>query len=326
MRLEGQWGPRKLRMDEARQLGRPPAPTSNLGKLLSAAKSGFRRYPRAIVESVRRPFAGRSPSVLTARHRPPILDPHPLAAMWLGHATVFVRLCGLNILMDPVFSDRIGVNVGGMTIGLPRLAPFPLNPEHLPPIDVILISHAHFDHLDRPTLQSLVSGSTTVITARRTKRLIPPGFARVIELDWDQDMIFRGIHIAAMRPAHWGARTALDRRRGYNSYILREAKDRQGVLLAGDTAMTDAFNSLDDLTLAVFGIGSYEPWEHAHATPEQAWSMFQGSRATHLLPVHHSTFELGDEPEGEPMRRLLAAADGSAHQVILAEPGAVWAA
>ena len=92
-------------------------PTSNLGKLLSAAKSGFRRYPRAIIDSVRRPFVGRSPVILGPPSGPPILDPHSLAAMWLGHATVFVRLCGLNILVDPVFSDRIGVNVGGMTIG-----------------------------------------------------------------------------------------------------------------------------------------------------------------------------------------------------------------
>ncbi len=317
-------------MNEARQLGRSPddraVPASNLSKMLSAARSGFRRYPRAIIDSVCRPFVGRSPSVLLASSRPPVMDHHPLAAMWLGHATVFVRLAGLNILVDPVFSDRIGVNMGGVTIGLPRLAPLAIDPEHLPPIDVILISHAHFDNLDRPTLQSLVSGGTTVITARRTKRLIPAGFARVIELDWEQDMVFKGVHIAAVRPAHWGARTALDRRRGYNSYILREAKDRQGVLLAGDTALTDAFESLDDLTLAVLGIGSYEPWEHAHATPEQAWSMFAGSGATHLLPVHHSTFPLGDEPDGEPMRRLLAAAEEQAHRVIIAAPGAVWAA
>jgi L-ascorbate metabolism protein UlaG (beta-lactamase superfamily) len=231
----------------------------------------------------------------------------------------------LNILVDPVFSDRIGVNVGGMTIGLQRLAPVPFEPAHLPPIDVILISHAHFDHLDRPTLQGLVSSRTTVITARRTRRLIPAGFNRVIELDWDQDMVFKGVHIAAVRPAHWGARTALDLRRGYNSYVLREAQDGRGVLLAGDTALTEAFDSLEGLALAVMGIGSYEPWEHAHATPEQAWRMFTGSGAAHLLPVHHSTFPLGDEPEGEPMRRLLAAASEQAHRVIVAGPGAVWA-
>lgn len=317
-------------MKKARQLGRSSADRavagSNLSKMISAAKSGFRRYPRAIIDSVCRPFAGRSHAALVPSGRPPVMDHHPLAAMWLGHATVFVRLAGLNILVDPVFSDRIGVNMGGVTIGLPRLAPLAIDPEHLPPIDAILISHAHFDHLDRPTLQGLVSGRTTVITARRTRKLIPAGFARVVELDWEQDMVFKGVHIAAMRPAHWGARTAIDRRRGYNSYIIREAKDRQGVLLAGDTAMTDAFESLDDLTLAVLGIGSYEPWEHAHATPEQAWRMFAGSGAAHLLPVHHSTFELGDEPEGEPMRRLLAAAEGESHRVIIASPGAVWAA
>lgn len=294
-----------------------------LQKLAAATRSGLRRYPQALVQSVCRPFAG-------GRHAGkgplPQMGHLPLGAVWLGHASVFVRMGGQNILIDPVFSDRIGVTVGQMTIGLPRLSPLPIDPAHLPPIDLILISHAHFDHLDRPTLQSLVSHSTTVITARRTRRLIPSGFGRVIELDWGRDLHIRGLDITAIQPAHWGARTAVDRRRGYNSYIVREQHDRQGVLLAGDTALTDAFDNLDDLTLAVLGIGAYEPWEHAHATPEQVWRMFQGSRATHLLPVHHSTFPLGDEHIDEPMQRLIAAAGDEAHRVIRAQQGAVWAA
>jgi L-ascorbate metabolism protein UlaG (beta-lactamase superfamily) len=250
----------------------------------------------------------------------------PLGAVWLGHATVFVRMVGVNILVDPVFSERIGVTLGSMTFGLPRLSPLPIDPEHLPPIDLILISHAHFDHLDRPTLQSLVSHSTTVVTARNTRKLIPPGFGRVIELDWGRDLNIRGLHLSAIQPAHWGARTAVDRHRGYNSYIVREKHDKQGVLLAGDTALTDAFDDLEDLTLAVLGIGSYEPWEHAHATPEQAWQMFVGSGASHLLPVHHSTFPLGDEHIDEPMARLLAAAGDEERRVIRAKLGEVWAA
>ena len=299
---------------------------TSMRRVVKAARSGLKRYPRALYHSVRFPFAHRNPQVVNCEGRPPPLEEHPLAAMWLGHGSVFVRMCGVNVMMDPVFSHRIGVTVGGVTIGLPRLSPMPFDPECLPEIDLILISHAHFDHLDRPTLRRLVSGSTTVITARRTRRLIPPGFARVLEMDWGQELVFKGLRIQAVQPAHWGARTALDRRRGYNSYVVREDKDKHGVLLAGDTALTDAFDSLDDLTLAVLGIGSYEPWEHAHATPEQAWRMFTGSRAARLLPVHHSTFPLGDEGEGEPMRRLLAAAGDQGHRVIVAEPGAVWAA
>lgn len=304
-------GPTRMAMTSAR-------------RVMKAARSGLKRYPRALYESLRFPFGPRGPG--PAASGAPLLGSESLAAMWLGHGTVLVRIGGVNVLMDPVFSHRIGVSVGGMTIGLPRLMPMPIDPRQLPEVDLILISHAHFDHLDRPTLRRMTSGKTVVVTSRRTRKLIPPGFARVIELDWGQDMVFNGLRIEAMRPAHWGARTALDRQRGYNSYVVRETKDRLGVLLTGDTAMTDAFKSLDELTLAVFGIGSYEPWEHAHATPEQAWNMFAACGATTLLPVHHSTFPLGDEGEGEPMRRLLEAAGDQADRVVVGPAGTVWAA
>jgi L-ascorbate metabolism protein UlaG (beta-lactamase superfamily) len=204
-----------------------------------------------------------------------------------------------------------------------------VNEAGLPPIDLILISHAHFDHLDKPTLRRLASERTTVITARKTAKLIPEGFGEVMELDWDRSLRFRGLSIEAMRPAHWGARTALDRRRGYNSYIVRDnapSRKSHGVLLAGDTAYTDAFARATDLALAVMGIGSYDPWTHAHATPEETWEMFTHTGAPRLLPVHHSTFPLGDEGIDEPMQRLLAAARGKTERVITADQGHVWAA
>jgi hypothetical protein len=106
------------------------------------------------------------------------------------------------------------------------------------------------------------------------------------------------------------------------------------VLFAGDTAHTDAFEHLDGVDLAIFGIGAYEPWIHAHATPEQAWSMFTslGRRASrgravgggHLLPVHHATFPLGNEHPDEPMQRLLAAAGDQAHRVVGRRAGDLW--
>lgn len=94
-----------------------------------------------------------------------------------------------------------------------------------------------------------------------------------------------------------------DRRRGVNSYLVESSSQR--VLFAGDTAETKAYERLDTIDLAVFGIGAYDPWDHMHATPEQAWNMFQGLDARLMFPIHHSTFELSDEPIDEPMRRLL---------------------
>jgi L-ascorbate metabolism protein UlaG (beta-lactamase superfamily) len=300
--------------------------TSSLRKVAQAARSGLRRYPRALWDSAAE--AMRSGSIAHP-HNPeegiPDLLPHRLGAVWLGHGSVLLRIGGINVLMDPVFSRRIGMSIGERTFGLARLQPVPVPAERLPSVDLILISHAHFDHLDKPTLRRLASRHTTVITARRTTRLIPSGFARVIEMDWHSEVRFKGLHLTALRPAHWGARTAVDMRRGYNSYLLRDSSHpHEGVLLAGDTAYTDAFDRLDQLTLAVLGIGAYEPWEHAHATPEQVWRMFMGSGAHHLLPVHHSTFPLGDEHVDEPMQRLLRAAGERAHAIVHARPGMLW--
>ena len=304
---------------------RAPKRFARLRRMAKAARSGLKRYPRALLESVRE---ARRPRERVRGESLPDLEHHDLAAVWLGHSSVLVRVGGMNILADPVFAHRIGVSMGGLTLGLPRHAPAPVREEHLPPIDLILISHAHFDHLDKPTLKRLASRRTRVITARNTARLIPRGFGEVVELDWGGSVRINDLDLSALRPAHYGARTALDRRRGYNSYILRTGSRPRsgGVLLAGDTAKTDAFNHLPNLALAVFGIGSYENWEHAHATPEEAWSMFRASGAARLLPVHHSTFPMGDEHVDEPMERLLAAAGKEAERVIRAEPGAVWTA
>ncbi|MEX2219801.1 MAG: MBL fold metallo-hydrolase [Phycisphaerales bacterium] len=295
---------------------------ARLRRLSALAKSGLRRYPRALWECLNRLEARECASPVPTGNGLPDVTSHTLAAAWLGHATVFVRLNGLNILMDPVFSDRIGMSIGGFTLGLSRLKPAPVAAHELPKIDLLLISHAHFDHLDKPTLRKLASKHTTVITARKTTRLIPGGFGGVIELDWEDRLVFKGLELRALRPAHWGARTALDRGRGYNSYLVR-APDH-GVLLAGDTAYTDAFRGLGDLALAVMGIGAYEPWVHAHATPEQTWEMFRTSGARRLLPVHHSTFPLGDEHVDEPMERLCKAAAGELDRIIAVAPGAVW--
>lgn len=294
-----------------------------LRRAARAARSGLRRYPVALLGSMNDEVG--APRFACGPLAPlPDLSRHDLAAVWVGHATTLLRVGGLTILTDPVLTDRIGPRIGGVTIGLPRLTPVPVAPGGLPPIDLVLLSHAHFDHLDKPTLRAIASPRTTVVTARRTARLIPRGFGRVVELDWSDRLRVHGLELCAIRPAHWGARTAVDRRRGYNSYLIRSGSG--GVLFAGDTALTRVFEGLTGVDLAIFGVGSYEPWEHAHATPEQVWSMFRAIRGNgRLLPVHHSTFPMGDEPIGEPIRRLRGAAGDESHRVIDLVPGEMWA-
>ncbi|MBX3357108.1 MAG: MBL fold metallo-hydrolase [Phycisphaeraceae bacterium] len=313
---------------------------NRLQRAAAMTASGMRRYPKEVIASLRR-RAGVGPFGLSPLNQAtPLADwaSHDLAAVWLGHASVLLRIGGpdgLTILTDPVFSERVGVKLGPVTVGVGRLAPVPIPIDQLPAADLVLLSHAHFDHLDRPTLKRLVSDQTAVITARKTSRLIPRGFGRIVELDWSQQIDLpapdgRSVSISAHRPAHWGARFACDRRRGFNSYLIQShGRHSTRVLFAGDTAHTHAFDGLGAVDLAIFGIGAYDPWDHAHANPEQVWSMFSRMSASDpargvLLPMHHSTFKLSEEHVDEPMTRLLAAAGEQAHRVVGRRMGDLW--
>jgi L-ascorbate metabolism protein UlaG (beta-lactamase superfamily) len=290
------------------------------------------KYTREVIASMRE--CGRRHIVEDAASGLAGLTGQSIGAFWIGHATVLLRMGGLNILTDPVFSRRIGMRVGGVTIGMARVCPPAADVGHLPPIDVVMLSHAHFDHLDRPSLKRLAAGparGATVVTAQNTRKLVPPGFGEVLELPWRQSLrLGRGaeLMVHAMQPEHWGARTAVDRHRRFNSYLLESADGR--VLFAGDTAHTHAFDVLGPVgvDLAVFGIGAYDPWEHAHATPEQVWNMYTrlsgGTPRGVLLPMHHSTFVLGREPLHEPIARLRGAAGAHASHIVAAMPGEVW--
>ncbi len=297
--------------------------SGRLRRAADVARSSASRYPKDLLHSLLNPRANHRDD--PGEPREPFVDPGleaPLAAMWLGHATVLVRLGGMWVLTDPVFSNRIGISLGRLTMGVHRLTRPPVDADRLPPIDLILLSHAHFDHLDKPTLRRLARPSTTVVTASSTAGLVPRGFGDVRELRWDRSLSLGPIQIHALRPNHWGARTAWDRFRGYNSYVVETPQGR--VLYAGDTAMTDAFKRVGGVDLSVFGIGAYDPWIEMHANPEQVWAMHEHAGGKYLLPMHHSTFRLSNEPGHEPLQRLLAAAGTEQHRVVAREAGRLW--
>ena len=250
-----------------------------------------------------------------------------VAAVWLGHATILARLAGRWILVDPIFSERAGPWITPtVQLGPKRHVPAALSLHELPPIDLVLITHAHYDHLDWRSLAVLASPRTEVVTAKHTRGLVPRGFGRVVEAGWGERVEMGPLAVRAIRPRHWGARNLWDRHRGFNSYCVSGAD--ASVLFGGDSAHTRAFDRLSDevpeLVLAVLGIGSYEPHEDRHANPEEAWDMFLSSGARQLLPMHHSTFPLGREPAHEPMRRLRAVAAGQWHRVAAARVGELW--
>ena len=251
-------------------------------------------------------------------------EDHELAACWIGHATVLLRIHGTTILTDPVMSNRIGVGLGLMTGGPRRLVAPALTARELPKIDLILISHAHFDHLDRPTLVRLPK-RTPVVTAHQTRDLVLDlGFRKVNELHWGEQLeLPNGLKLTAREVAHWGARTFYDMHRGFNAYLIESPKRR--VLYGGDTAYFDGFRDVGKVDLAIFGIGAYDPYVAAHATPEQAWDMANHVKAERILPMHHSTFRLSFEPLAEPMERMLTVAGKDADRVCVREVGGTWA-
>ncbi|VAX36349.1 hypothetical protein MNBD_PLANCTO03-739 [hydrothermal vent metagenome] len=287
-------------------------------KAQGAWRFGIDRLPGMVVDSLRGEGGGVAAAGVDVREVAQV----GYAAAWLGHGGVLLRQGGMTILVDPVLGDRIGPRVGGRTIGPSRLRPSPVEVRGLPTVDLVLITHAHYDHLDRPTLEQLARPGTTVLTSKRTRRLIPRGFGNVVELHWDGVVEVGGVRVSALRPEHWGGRTAIDVLRGCNSYMI-ESGDRR-TLAPGDTAETDEFASAGEVDLALFGIGAYEPSEHHHATPEQVWRMFCEMPGRVLLPVHHSTFAISGEHVDEPMTRLMTAAGKEAARVACVEPGQVW--
>jgi L-ascorbate metabolism protein UlaG (beta-lactamase superfamily) len=249
-----------------------------------------------------------------------------LTAAWIGHSTVLINFFGVNILTDPVLFSRIGIRLRFLTVGPKRLTEPALTFPELPPIDLVLLSHAHFDHIDRRTLK-LFPQSTALITAARTGDLLRgTRFSQVTELDWEQSIRLtlrsRSLEIRAFQPKHWGARLQYDVDRGYNSYVI--SRNNRRIIYGSDTAITDAFAKLNDGTahdLAIMGIGAYDPWIFTHSTPEQALAMADAAGAKFIIPVHHQTFRLSVEPFREPIERFTRALANSPERIALREIG-----
>ena len=239
---------------------------------------------------------------------------------WLGHATVLGNFAGAWFLTDPALESRIGIGRGLAKFGPRRLIAPALRPRELPPIDLLLLSHAHMDHTDLGTLRFLPRDVPVVVQPGNAD--LVRRFRRVYQLGWGERAEVGGIEIESVEVRHWGARMITDRHRGYGGYLLR--RSGRAILFAGDTAYTEALAPVGRrvaVDVAILPIGAYDPWIANHASPEQAWRMAQGLGAQHLVPIHHSTFRLSREPAGEPIERLLTAAGDQAHRVALTDIG-----
>lgn len=246
-----------------------------------------------------------------------------LHAAWLGHSTVLLKIDGFTILTDPVFGERAGVHLGPVTLGVKRLIQPALAPGRVPRPDLILLSHAHMDHFDIPSLRRFEHKKTSVATASRTSDLLRVGqYEAVHELGWGEGRQIGAARIRGVEVNHWGARLRTDTYRGYNGYIIEAGRYR--VLFAGDTADTHKLKNAGGdrgFDLVIMPIGAYNPWVRFHCTPEQAWRMHNEARGNLLFPVHHSTFQLSSEPAGEPLERLHAAAGAEDRRIMVHQIG-----
>ena len=248
-----------------------------------------------------------------------------IGCCWIGHATMLLRVGGRTILTDPVFHPRVGLGYVLGTMGPRRFQAPALKLRQLPPLDTIVVSHAHFDHLDRPTLWKLAKANpdVPVVCSRGVRDLLDDlRFRDVRELEWGESADLAGVTTSALPVKHWGPRVFYDDWRSYSAFRFERAG--RSVIFGADTAETDAFRSAGPVDLMCVGIGAYDPYVAAHATPEQAWRMTRDANAEHVAAMHHSTFKLSHEPMDEPLRRLLAAAGEESHRVVIREVGDVW--
>jgi L-ascorbate metabolism protein UlaG (beta-lactamase superfamily) len=232
---------------------------------------------------------------------------------WVGHATLLVQLDGVNVLTDPQWSRRASpVSFAGPA----RVTPPGLRFEDLPPIHVVVISHDHYDHLDRDTVKRLAA-------THRPTFLAPLGFKAwfadvgitdVEELDWWDERSIQGLTFTCVPAQHFSGRTLWDRnRRLWSGWVIAGRARR--LYFAGDTAYFDGLKEigtrLGPFDLAAIPIGAYLPpviMKPSHTSPEEALAALADVRGRIFVPIHWGTFDLADEPFDEPPRRLQAEA------------------
>lgn len=239
---------------------------------------------------------------------------------FVNHATVLLQMDGVNVLMDPVWSER----VSPLQFMGPRRHRAPgIRFEDLPPIDILLLSHNHYDHLDVPTLRQLLQrgqpqGQPQVFcplgVAALVRRL---GYTQVAELDWGQSAEWQGYTLHCVPAQHFAARTPFDRNRTlWCGWVLEKQTERgpQQYYFAGDTGYGKHFAWLAErfrqMQLALLPIGAYAPeWfmGSIHMTPEEALQAHRVLGAKTSVAIHFGTFSLADDGERAPVERLKAA-------------------
>ena len=258
--------------------------------------------------------------------KPQLATNGELGVTFIGHASFFVQIGGRSVVIDPNFARWLFV--------LKRLRRPGLRIADLPAIDVVLVTHAHFDHLHRPSLRAIVH-HTRRLTGRAPTLVIPHhvfdlvsdlGFDQIIELDWWNHYRHEGLTVTHVPSRHWGARILKDSHRGYGGYVLQSEK--HSLYHAGDTAYFAGFREIGKRLapeVALLPIGAYNPeqFRNVHTNPEDATRAFLDLHARWMVPMHYGSFRLSHEPIDEPLQLLEkeAKSAGIEDQVVVLEEG-----
>jgi L-ascorbate metabolism protein UlaG (beta-lactamase superfamily) len=277
------------------------------------------QFGRLVRHSAVTPLSGET-------HHPRFAVNGELAVTFIGHASFFVQIGGRSVLIDPNFARWLFV--------LKRLRRPGLRVRDLPPIDLVLVSHAHFDHLHRPSLRAIVhqtlrerGTAPAIIVPSHVSDLVSDlGFSEIIELDWWNNSRQGNLAITHVPSRHWGARILKDSHRGYGGFVLKAGK--HSVYHAGDTAYFAGFREIGrrlSPELALLPIGAYNPpaFRNVHTNPADATRAFLDLNARWMVPMHYGTFRLSHEPMDEPLRLLEkeARAAGISDRVVVMEEG-----
>ena len=222
---------------------------------------------------------------------------------WIGHASFLASVGARHFLIDPVFSDRIATIV-------PRHNPPGLRPGQLPDIAAAVVSHCHYDHLDKPSIRELPAAVPIVVPAGVGSLMRGWGRRKVIELDWWESHELERERVTLVPARHWSRRRLFDTNETlWGGFVIET--DAGSLYHAGDSAWFDGFSIIGrrfpNLLVAMLPIGGYDPgWfmEKHHMNPEQAGEAFVALGARHLVPMHWGTFRLTDEPFMEPLERM----------------------
>jgi L-ascorbate metabolism protein UlaG (beta-lactamase superfamily) len=291
-------------------------PGTTLSTMSEYVLGGQRRTPPA-------PLPFESPLATWARP----LDTG-LRATWLGHSTVLLEVDGLRVLTDPVWGERASP---WDFAGPKRFHPVPVTLAQLPPLDAVIISHDHYDHLDHPTILELARTSVPFFTslgvgAHLEAWGVPP--ERITELDWwESAMLPRGeLRITAAPSQHFSGRGLGDRNRTlWSSFVIETPRHK--VFFSGDTGLTpeyaDIRQRLGPFDLVMLEVGAYHPaWGDIHLGPENALKALELLGGGALLPVHWGTFNLAIHAWDEPAETLVRLGQEQGARLVMPRLGA----